>query len=107
MKLDRPLVVTAGEPAGVGPELCNRLAETPWCDRIVVIGDRRQIDDRLDAERAQVIGRPHARELQQLRRRPGDVSRGVEVSVMRKPSMRCPVASETPPRMRDSAIGGK
>ncbi len=42
------LVVTAGEPAGVGPELCNALADTPFRDEVVVIGDRRLIDERLD-----------------------------------------------------------
>ena len=47
MKPDKPIVVTAGEPAGIGPELCSHLAATPFRDRVVVIGDRRQIDDRL------------------------------------------------------------
>jgi 4-hydroxythreonine-4-phosphate dehydrogenase len=44
----RPLVVTAGEPAGIGPELCNALAESEYRERVVVIGDRRQLDSRLD-----------------------------------------------------------
>jgi 4-hydroxythreonine-4-phosphate dehydrogenase len=44
----KPLVVTAGEPAGIGPELCNALAESVFRDRVVVIGDRRQLDARLD-----------------------------------------------------------
>ena len=44
----KPLVVTAGEPAGIGPELCNALAETDLRDRLVIIGDRRQLDTRLD-----------------------------------------------------------
>jgi 4-hydroxythreonine-4-phosphate dehydrogenase len=44
----KPLVVTAGEPAGIGPELCNALVETDFRDRVVVIGDRRQLDARLD-----------------------------------------------------------
>jgi 4-hydroxythreonine-4-phosphate dehydrogenase len=47
VKPDKPLVITAGEPAGIGPELCNRLVATPYCDQVVVVGDRRQIDDRL------------------------------------------------------------
>lgn len=45
--LDQPLVVTAGEPAGVGPELCNKLADSPYAEDIVVIGDRRLLDERL------------------------------------------------------------
>ena len=37
---NQPLV-TAGEPAGIGPELCNALADSPYADDLVVIGDRR------------------------------------------------------------------
>ena len=47
MNLSKPLVVTAGEPAGIGPELCNALADSPYADDVVIIGDRRQIDNRL------------------------------------------------------------
>jgi len=45
--LAKPLVITAGEPAGVGPELCSALADSPYAGDLVVIGDRRQLDDRL------------------------------------------------------------
>ena len=38
-RTDKPLVVTAGEPAGIGPDLCIMLAETPWAKRIVVVAD--------------------------------------------------------------------
>ena len=47
MALAKPLVITAGEPAGVGPELCSALADSPYAGDLVVIGDRRQLDDRL------------------------------------------------------------
>ena len=47
------LVVTAGEPAGIGPELCSALAETPYAADIVVVGDASLLDDRL-----QVIDTP-------------------------------------------------
>jgi len=47
VSLDKPLVITAGDPAGVGPELCNTLADSRIVDDIVVIGDSRQLDDRL------------------------------------------------------------
>jgi len=43
----KPLVITAGEPAGVGPELCNALVNSPYADDLVVIGDQRQLDERL------------------------------------------------------------
>ena len=44
---EKPLVITAGEPAGVGPELCNALVGTRFEKHVVVVGDRRQIDERL------------------------------------------------------------
>lgn len=47
----KPLVITAGEPAGIGPDLCLALAQTCWSNKIVVIADR----DCLDA-RAQQLG---------------------------------------------------
>ena len=47
MALTKPLVITAGEPAGVGPELCNALVHSPYANDLVVIGDQRQLDERL------------------------------------------------------------
>jgi 4-hydroxythreonine-4-phosphate dehydrogenase len=46
------IVVTSGEPAGIGPELCLALAETPWSEKTVVIGDPDML-----AERAAAIGK--------------------------------------------------
>jgi 4-hydroxythreonine-4-phosphate dehydrogenase len=46
------LAVTAGEPAGIGPELCLALANYDWSDRIVIIGDPGML-----AERAAALGR--------------------------------------------------
>jgi 4-hydroxythreonine-4-phosphate dehydrogenase len=37
--LNTPIAVTAGEPAGIGPDLCLALAETELCADIVVIAD--------------------------------------------------------------------
>jgi len=45
--LNKPLVVTAGEPAGIGPELCSTLADSDLATDIVVVGDASLIDDRL------------------------------------------------------------
>ncbi len=47
MTRPKPLVITAGDPAGVGPELCNALADSRFADDIVVIGDNRHFDNRL------------------------------------------------------------
>ncbi len=47
-----PLIaVTSGEPAGIGPELCLRLAERSFDARLVVLGDRQLL-----AARAEVLG---------------------------------------------------
>lgn len=37
--LNAPIAVTAGEPAGIGPDLCLALADTELCSDIVVIAD--------------------------------------------------------------------
>ena len=37
--LNIPIAVTAGEPAGIGPDLCLALADTELCSDIVVIAD--------------------------------------------------------------------
>lgn len=43
----KPLAVTSGEPAGIGPELCLRLAEREW--PVVVLGDRGLLEERASA----------------------------------------------------------
>jgi len=41
LRKSRPVVaLTSGEPAGIGPELCARVAREPLAARIVAIGDR-------------------------------------------------------------------
>jgi len=37
---DKPLVVTAGDPAGIGPELCSALADSPYAEDVVIVGDK-------------------------------------------------------------------
>jgi len=44
--------VTAGEPAGIGPELCLALADTEWSTRLVVVADPELLE-----ERARLLGR--------------------------------------------------
>jgi 4-hydroxythreonine-4-phosphate dehydrogenase len=50
-RASKPLVVTAGEPAGIGPELCLALARSPWAKDIVVVADPDML-----AERATLVG---------------------------------------------------
>jgi 4-hydroxythreonine-4-phosphate dehydrogenase len=45
--LNKPLVVTAGEPAGIGPELCSAIADSRFASEVVVIGDAALLDARL------------------------------------------------------------
>ena len=44
--LSKPLVVTYGEPAGIGPDLCLALARSPWAKQIVVVADPDMLADR-------------------------------------------------------------
>lgn len=39
ISLAKPIIVTAGEPAGIGPDLCVHLATTDWASEIIVLGD--------------------------------------------------------------------
>jgi 4-hydroxythreonine-4-phosphate dehydrogenase len=41
-----PLVLTAGEPAGIGPDLCVQLAQSPPSCPIVILADRDLVSDR-------------------------------------------------------------
>lgn len=41
-----PIAVTSGEPAGIGPEICLALGESPLANRIVVLGDREMLESR-------------------------------------------------------------
>ncbi len=49
--LSKPLVVTSGEPAGIGPDLCLALAQSPWAKQLVIIADPDML-----ADRAQLLG---------------------------------------------------
>ena len=45
-KNGKPLVITAGEPAGIGPDLCLALTQTKWSQQVVVIADPECLDAR-------------------------------------------------------------
>jgi 4-hydroxythreonine-4-phosphate dehydrogenase len=42
----KPIALTTGEPAGVGPELCARLADRLWPAPLVLIGDQELLRQR-------------------------------------------------------------
>lgn len=46
MTMTRRLAITSGEPSGIGPDLCLRLAEQDWPDELVVLGDRKLLEAR-------------------------------------------------------------
>ncbi len=46
---DGAIAVSSGDPAGVGPEICLRLAERHWPVPVAVIGDRRMLEERATA----------------------------------------------------------
>ena len=49
MAFEKPLVITAGEPAGIGPELCLTLAHEPLPCGVVVISDANLLRERAEA----------------------------------------------------------
>ena len=49
MAIEKSLVITAGEPAGIGPELCLTLAHEPLPCGVVVISDANLLRERAEA----------------------------------------------------------
>ena len=71
MALEKPLVVTAGEPAGIGPELCSAIADSPYAADVVVVGDASLLDERLQVihtpfPQAVIPGKPDSGNAQTL-----------------------------------------
>jgi len=61
MNANAPIAVTLGEPAGIGPELCVRVAERRWASRLIGIGDIELLRDRARRLRAGVRIVPYIR----------------------------------------------
>ncbi|MDQ6916346.1 MAG: 4-hydroxythreonine-4-phosphate dehydrogenase PdxA [Pseudomonadota bacterium] len=61
MNSNAPIAVTLGEPAGIGPDLCVRLAERRWSSRLIGIGDIELLRDRARRLRAGVRIVPYIR----------------------------------------------
>ena len=75
----RPVIaVTSGEPAGIGPDICLRLAERNWPARLVVLGDRQLLAERanlldLDASRIEIRHVPLQKSAPARRREAGSL----------------------------------
>lgn len=50
------LAVTAGEPAGIGPDLCALLAQESFAARLVILGDRHLIAERAQSHGVDISG---------------------------------------------------
>src|SRR6202049_1155050 len=61
MNANAPITVTMGEPAGIGPDLCVRLAERRWGAGLMGIGDIEVLRDRARRLRAGVRIVPYIR----------------------------------------------
>src|ERR1700758_5191531 len=59
MSVPPTIAVTAGEPAGIGPDLCVRLAERNWPARLVLLGDIELLRERARRLRAGVRFTPY------------------------------------------------
>ncbi len=57
MSADRPILLTAGEPAGIGPELCVQIAAEGLTQDCVVVGDPDVLKERAAALRSSVTVR--------------------------------------------------
>lgn len=53
------LAITSGEPAGIGPDLCLRLAERSWTDELVVLCDQELLATRANEMGIEVRFRPY------------------------------------------------
>lgn len=72
------LILTSGEPAGIGPDLCVAVATRAWPCELVVAGDPRLLSDRAAALGASVRIEPYARNAERRAHTPG-VLRVLEV----------------------------
>lgn len=70
------LIITAGEPAGIGPELCLALADSCWANKIVVVADANML-----AQRADAIGK----KVRITVYKPGSASQAGELAVIHQP----------------------
>lgn len=81
------LILTAGEPAGIGPDLCIQIAQQAWSCQLTVIADRNLLN-----QRAQMLGLP----LQLIEYDPDnkDAQQAASVHVLHVPARKSVVAGK-------------
>jgi len=99
MTTRKPLALTAGEPAGIGPDLCIALAGTPAASRLVVIGD-----PELLASRAAQIGREL--ELREFGTAPDAGTGGPVLTILPRPLARPAVPGRPDPENAAALLAG-
>jgi 4-hydroxythreonine-4-phosphate dehydrogenase len=92
-----PLVVTAGEPAGIGPELCLALANSPWAEHIVVIADPDMLAERTTKLGLSVSIRAYAA---------GESAKAGELRVLAEPLANKAVCGRLDPANAQSLLDG-
>jgi 4-hydroxythreonine-4-phosphate dehydrogenase len=95
--LSKLLVVTSGEPAGIGPDLCLALAASPWKNQIVVVADPDML-----AERARLLGIDVS--IREYDAAASNVESGLQV--LSQPLARPAVCGKLDPRNAQSLLDG-
>jgi len=54
----KPLAITTGEPAGIGPDIIVQIAQKAWSQPLVIIGDKNLLE-----KRAAMLGLPLSLEI--------------------------------------------
>lgn len=68
------LILTSGEPAGIGPDLCIAMASRPWPCDLVVAADQDLLRERARQLAVQVSFSPHPRGAERAQHRPGSLN---------------------------------
>jgi 4-hydroxythreonine-4-phosphate dehydrogenase len=85
------VILTSGEPAGIGPDLCLLVADRAWACELIVAADRQLLE-----ERARLLRIP----VQLLAYEPGTRPSRHQPGTLRL--LHCPAAAETRPGVLDS-----
>lgn len=100
-------VLTSGEPAGIGPDLCLAVAGRGWPYQLVVAGDARLLQERAQALGLQVVLEPHEPGSPPAPHRPGRLPvLAQSLAVRTRPGHLNPANARYVLGMLDSAVAG-